>query len=513
MSSTKRKRTCLGEDRGFNSFKSEQLLITIQNAAKKSTVLLRPRPVSKFDDNFTVQRLLKSGADPNILDNDGKTCLHYVAKYNFSASDEIVELLLSAGASADIVDNKGNTPLLLAASSEHENTRVFEKLIKARVDVNRNDFRGCTSLQYAVQLGKTSFVRCLLAAGASLPDPDENCGYGFENLVKYGRVDEARLYLEYGLDLSRYNPQNSHDFSPLHAAIGSAKGHYYDKSDMLSLLLKYNNGILDLEHENESGKSPLSFAAWCMSPKSVELLISVGADIEHADANDRTPLEVVAIDCLWKSYDFRSDRCEQCIRLLVKAGAKLRRVLNMPLPDTCRPHVIVPVDVKLCFAIAKQIVKYRVLYESQKSSVEEPIENGYMGESKKLRSYLEACQVEISLLKSTPLNSSINYYEILIASKDFYKRVRDQQVYETFDEANLESRFPVYARELSKNFKSLKKMHEIWERAVTNLALLFRLNSVVYYSIIRNILDLFDKNDVLSTARLHTNSKKDLVFP
>ncbi|KAJ8669892.1 hypothetical protein QAD02_001151 [Eretmocerus hayati] len=685
MSSTTTSKPSLGDGRAFNSRKSEELLITIQNATKCS-ITLRPRPVSKFDVNFNVQRLLRAGADPNILSIDGKTCLHYVAMYNIKASDKIVDLLLSAGASPDIVDNEGNTPLLLAASSKHENKGVFEKLIKAHIDVNRKDSQGWTSLQYAAQLKKASFidepskfreqrldiaqqlieagasvdernadgmtsllyacsygdvelVKFLLSQGASLhatnsfgfnpllfattstsidvvqlvieagadinyvnpkgvkfsrhdrsnqtrdnfwkdfpvrtalhiaigrsdenmlefllkqgADPNRTndlndsvlyqaishqkklsvvelllsyganmyeCEYGFKDLVKYGRVAEARLFLEYGLDLSRYNPQRPQDFSPLHTAINR-----YYTSDMLYFLLVYNNGILDLEHENEMGQSPLCHAAWCRSLQCMQLLINVGVDIEHPDANGRTPLEVVSRQSISSTFHYRSENCERCIRLLVlEAGAKLRDILDKLLPDDRVDHIldfhensnnnpqvcgrqihrVISDDlrrIESCFEIAKFIVKFRVLYESKNASVEEPIENGKMGKAIKLRSYFEACQAEISLLKSTPLTSSINYHEILIASQDFHKRVRDDRVYETFDKANLETRFPIYAKELRKSFNSLKKIHQIWERAVINVALLFGLNSVAYYSVIRNILDYLDKNDLISTAEI-----------
>ncbi|KAJ8669894.1 hypothetical protein QAD02_001153 [Eretmocerus hayati] len=655
------------DDRVFDSRKSKQLLITIQNATKISTTL-RPRTVYKINNNHTVQRLLKDGADPNISDNDGKTSLHYVAMYNIRNSDETVDLLLSAGASPDIVDNKGNTPLLLAASSKHENKEVFERLIKAHIDVNRKDSRGWTSLHkfreqrlniaqllieagasvdekdadgmtsllYACSYGDVGLVNFLLSQGASLhttnsfgfnpllfattstsidvvrnlvetgadinyvnpkgvkfnghygynqsqdnrwkdfpahtalhiatrnndkdmlefllkqgADPNRTndlndsvlnqavsyyrkesvvelllahganmyeCEYGFKRILENGRVAEARLFLEYGLDLNRYNPQNPRDFSPLHAASNCWR------SDTLYFLLIYNNGILDLEHENEFGQSPLCRAAWNESPECIELLINQGVDIDHPDANGRTPLEVVSEKSISSNlYNF--DLHEQCIQLLVQAGAKPRDILDKLLPDDRVDHIVdmhgnsnnnpqvcdrwirrvISADlrrIETCFEIAKFIVKFRVLYESKNASVEEPIENGKMGKAIKLRSYFEACQAEISLLKSTLLTSSINYHKILTASQDFHKRVRDERVYETFDKANLETRFPLYAKELRKSFNSLKKIHQIWERAVINIALLFGLNSVAYYSVIRNILDYLDDDDLFSTAEI-----------
>jgi ankyrin repeat protein len=56
--------------------------------------------------------LLKAGADPNALDDVGRSSLHNA--YIFSVSDKltipVVDLLLSHGAKREIKDNYGKTP-------------------------------------------------------------------------------------------------------------------------------------------------------------------------------------------------------------------------------------------------------------------------------------------------------------------------------------------------------------------------------------------------------------------
>ena len=55
-----------------------------------------------------VSFLLINGADPNTQDDDGKTPLHYCAKYN---KGHDAQVLLDAGAATEITDSAGETPL------------------------------------------------------------------------------------------------------------------------------------------------------------------------------------------------------------------------------------------------------------------------------------------------------------------------------------------------------------------------------------------------------------------
>ncbi|KAJ8688123.1 hypothetical protein QAD02_023918 [Eretmocerus hayati] len=292
---------------------------------------------------------------------------------------------------------------------------------------------------------------------------------------------------------------------------------------MLSLLLEYSNGIFDLEHRDREGQSPLCAAAWIEFPECVEILLRLGANIEHTDSEGRTPLELVSIDGRYNQLD----RCEKCIQLLVEAGAKIRDILIKLLPDDTVDHIasihedyfkmnypnnmasFAGLDqhdrhrqLKFCYEKAKFIVKYRVLYESQNLSIEEPMVDENMGKSMKLRSYYEACLAEIVLLQNSSITSSITHHDILTANKYFHKRVRDEKVYESFDEINIWNRFRLYAEDLYDRFKCLNKLHKTWEKSVTNLSLLLGLDSNTYYSIIHNILNHLDENDLVSMTRL-----------
>ena len=115
------------------------------------------------DDRTTIKTLLAFGADPNVRDYAGNTCLHYVrgteacyalikAGANVHARNrtrrrtcvhhvckntdnpDLIELLHESGADIDVRDVDAETPLLHAVSCNFTNTA--DKLIDLGADVN-----------------------------------------------------------------------------------------------------------------------------------------------------------------------------------------------------------------------------------------------------------------------------------------------------------------------------------------------------------------------------------------
>jgi len=75
------------------------------------------------DNPEIVKILLENGANPNLQDNEGNTALHIATKDNRS---EIVKILLEKGANPNLQDNEGNTPFWWARA--HGNREIFQIL-------------------------------------------------------------------------------------------------------------------------------------------------------------------------------------------------------------------------------------------------------------------------------------------------------------------------------------------------------------------------------------------------
>ena len=61
-----------------------------------------------------VKCLLKQGADPSLLDNNGWNVLHYASRFG---NPEVIELMLSHVPSIDFRTKEGGTPLMIAVSN------------------------------------------------------------------------------------------------------------------------------------------------------------------------------------------------------------------------------------------------------------------------------------------------------------------------------------------------------------------------------------------------------------
>lgn len=107
-------------------------------------------------------KLLRSGTDPNIQNNDGQTVLHLAAERSAeeagihgvvagNRSLDICDLLLKSGASPHITDSAGQTPLHYAAVGA--SVDAVELLVNAGAKVNAQDNDGNTALHLVAPNG------------------------------------------------------------------------------------------------------------------------------------------------------------------------------------------------------------------------------------------------------------------------------------------------------------------------------------------------------------------------
>jgi len=272
------------------------------------------------EGNFgAAAQLIEIGADVNHADDDGWTALHMACS---NGSLEIAELLLKkksnvnktyddgwtafhVAASGDYVDimklliehqahylaedERGWTALDAAASKGQ--VKAIEYLLKdRRMDINRQDTAGCTTLHMAVFDDQDDIIDFLL-----LCDADPNIGTYKDGTTplhvacSLGKVKPIRpLAVRGKADL---NKSDNKGCSPIHAA--ALKGHLDVIDAMLNLHMEDRLNI-DFDHVDDEGRTALHKASARGHLVIVELLVAIGADVLLKDNNGHCPFHMAA---------------------------------------------------------------------------------------------------------------------------------------------------------------------------------------------------------------------------
>jgi ankyrin repeat protein len=115
----------------------------------------------------TVRLLLRSGANPNIQDEEGNTPLNRPILHGDAA---VIDALINAGGDVNIPNKRGNTPL-----HSHWNPQIIARLIQAGAKLNaRNTHQQTPAHLLAIDSSiSTDSLNKLLAAGAEVDVQDD----------------------------------------------------------------------------------------------------------------------------------------------------------------------------------------------------------------------------------------------------------------------------------------------------------------------------------------------------
>jgi ankyrin repeat protein len=237
-----------------------------------------------------VERLLKSGADPNVRDVFYRTPLHYAAARNHKA---VAELLLKHGADLNAKDEDSKTPLDLAVrrcavdvlelllplgdvKAVAEKASCLAVLKRLGFETPENVRRRCEPYVARALKADVSFVESVLREAAYA-----GCG---EVASVLRRRFPAEVVRRAAFELVGLSPPE--ELSP-----DALRDGWYSDPVVVELLL--SRGV-DPNTRDVHGLTLLHAAAWCGDESAVELLLKAGADPNARDAEGNTPLHVAA---------------------------------------------------------------------------------------------------------------------------------------------------------------------------------------------------------------------------
>ncbi|MGC2202794.1 MAG: ankyrin repeat domain-containing protein [Stellaceae bacterium] len=122
---------------------------------------------ARQDDAAHVRELVANDVNPNQIDEEALTGLHYAA---MNGNLSIIAILIKAKAKLDPKDKLGNTPLHLAA--DRNQVDAAQLLLDVGAPVDPENKNGMTPLMLAASRGNLEIVQALLAKGASISKTD-----------------------------------------------------------------------------------------------------------------------------------------------------------------------------------------------------------------------------------------------------------------------------------------------------------------------------------------------------
>ncbi|XP_066508040.1 transient receptor potential cation channel subfamily A member 1-like [Hoplias malabaricus] len=261
------------------------------------------------DQRGSCSTLLSLGADPNILNKSLLSPLHLAVSLRHNG---LVEQLLShSQTDVNLEGDLGNTPLILAASVD--NYEALLLLHKNGAKLCRQNKLGHFPIHAAAFAGAKKSMEVVLLKG------EENC-ISIENHINYvdksissplhlavrgGNLEVIQLCIAYGAKIDQQQCDKS---TALHFACTQGA------TEAVKIMLKAYDRVCDIINITDGAcQTPLHKASIFDHHELAEYLISQGADIDFIDCKGHSPL-LLATSCgAWRT-----------VNLLLSHGADLK---------------------------------------------------------------------------------------------------------------------------------------------------------------------------------------------
>jgi hypothetical protein len=122
------------------------------------------------------------------------------------SSLEIAQLLVNSGADVNVMDNEGCAPLHAAAQSEYR--EVAELLLGSSASLDARNYDQETPLNLACAIGKLDMAHFLIDRGSDINSWDKDGFIPLHAASRWGHVDVAWVLLDCGSDVSTHEMQS-----------------------------------------------------------------------------------------------------------------------------------------------------------------------------------------------------------------------------------------------------------------------------------------------------------------
>ncbi|KAL8849382.1 MAG: hypothetical protein Q9221_005620 [Calogaya cf. arnoldii] len=259
-------------------------------------------------DVQNIQSWLQAGADPGIVDRDGRHCLFPQVTLHSMVDDEapLFEALIAAGLDVNSKDNNGYNIAL--DISRDEDLDKLKRLKGYGVDVSAIDHHGRTALHLLAgkeaahtdprAKARLEFLRFHIDHGVGINAQD----HSGDTMLHVGSsnpgLGNARLFFETALAVgAEPNIRNHRGRTIAHMAAGAAlntSGHHRKEEQALDVILEsHRTRVLDVDLADFDGRTPLHLAA-TRSAARVQKLLCAGSNITALDHQGRSVLHYAA---------------------------------------------------------------------------------------------------------------------------------------------------------------------------------------------------------------------------
>ena len=258
-----------------------------------------------------IKALVIHDAKIHRVDKDGKSALHFAAKFS---SSEVVMYLLSLGMSVNMTDNSSRSPLMCACleGGRFENVKT---LIEYGADITRSDTDGKSALHFAASYLSSEAIEYLLSLGMTVNtiDKSDRTQLLFACL-RGGHLDNLRMLCGHSIDIKQQKcnvgwsalhfaaKYSSPDVLKYLLSLGSPVNLTTERgqtplmfvcleggrSDNIKTLIEY--GGTNIHQLYNNGESALHVATTDSNPKIIDYLLSLGMIINMTTKHGRTPL-------------------------------------------------------------------------------------------------------------------------------------------------------------------------------------------------------------------------------